>query len=516
MGTGKKDLSALLDKKRKELDVGKEELKNFFNKVAHDNSGKEHKSSYINNILNGTKAPEITFLIALYAALQGKSFPKEIVSEEELAKDKTAKAKALQKTVKTNKYELQKILVNWLQAILEQDLKRNPQYPIVIEASYLDKWVEAIRELKSDFDKRENYNSALPTLDYFPDAFTPLTVITGTGLAIPPTRISDLFRANASLTDLFFLNELKLPKDTRIVSDRFVIDMNPQDRIKHFGNRHLLLIGGPKVNAVTRKFGKYGFFRFQVQDEEMNFQDFYDSLRDDLFQESDCVKMLYELLVNPKRPHYDKDFQIMVNDENLREQLYNKSIEILAKRGDPKKFTYKDIVKVFIPKLLVDPVRNLCEFPKADSGKDLTMITIAPNFYNRGFGETASFESYKSEFVSIIVAGVDGLGTAAGVKKLTQPADFKDYPVGGFLEAVGGNSNLDFERYSKSKCSWNELLTPPYSIDALIKDIQDFTNQPDEKKDKTSALYRIEQEEWLDVKGLGNYLKFLEMFRTKK
>src|SRR5262249_26225831 len=146
---------------------------------------------------------------------------------------------------------------------------------------------------------------------------------TGTGLAIPPARISDLFRANASLTDLFFLNELKLSKDTRIVSDRFVIDMNPSDRVEHFGHSHLLIIGGTKVNAVARELGRYGIFRFQLSDDEKLFQDLYDELRsehqkNDLFPDPGCLEMFYEVLNEPKLMADDRMFTKLVRDEGQR------------------------------------------------------------------------------------------------------------------------------------------------------------------------------------------------------
>jgi hypothetical protein len=502
---GTKDLNLLIRKAITEQDLTAELVKDYFERVF---GGTAH-SGHLSNFLAGNKTAEISFLIGVYAALHCSKLEKDLSAID------------LQKSfVQTDRNELKKWLVYWLEAILEQDMGRSRKggSPFVYEPSYLEKWFEAIRELKADFGERKISKSALPTLDCFPDAFTPLTVITGTGLAIPPSRISDLFRANASLTDLFFLNELKLPKDTRIVSDRFVIDMNPSDRVRHFGDRHLLVIGGPKVNAVAREFGKYGIFRFQLPDEETLFQDLYDELRsedqkNDLFPYPGCLEMFYELLNEPRLMPDDPKFKKLVRDEGQRTKVHEKAIELIQKLGDPKSFKYRDIIKTFVPTHLIDPVCGRLFSAKAPyKEKDLTMITLAPNFYDR-VSETASYTSNNYRFVSVIIAGVDRLGTAAGLRALAQPEDFVDYPLGGFLEADEG-IGLDFERYSRGQCSWSDTLTQPYTIEAFIGKVRKF-KEAEEPTNKNPALHLISDEEGLDVKGLDNYLSFLEKFQTQ-
>jgi hypothetical protein len=502
---GTKALNLLIKDAIHEKDLTAGIVKDSFERVF----GGRRNSGYLADVLAGNNTPEISFLIGIYAALHCNP-PRKALPPEELQKS----------FVQTDRNELKKWLVYWLEGILEQDMGRTRKdgSRFVYEHSYFEKWFEAIRELKADFGERKISKSALPTLDCFPDAFTPLTLITGTGLAIPPARISDLFRANASLTDLFFLNELKLPKDTRIVSDRFVIDMNPIDRVKHFGDRHLLIIGGPKVNAVARELGRYGIFRFQLPGEEKLFQDLYDELRsedqkDDLFPNTGCLEMFYELLNDPKLMPDDPMFMKLVRDEGQRLKIHEKAIELIEKLGERTRFKYKDIINAFVPTHLVDPMSGRCYTAKAPcKEKDLTMITLAPNFYDRD-SETASYAANKYRFVSVIVAGVDRLGTAAGLRTLAGPDDFTDYPLGGFLEADEG-IGLDFERYSRGRCSWSENLTQSYTVEDFISKVRKFKEQPDESTKKNPALKLISDEKGLDVEGVDNYLSFLEKFQT--
>ncbi len=494
--SGTKEFQELVNRVKKQKNITPKELEHYLTKALYSEKIIDGlvSSGTAKAIGVSEKIPEICYLLGIYAALHGKGIPDDI---------------------EINIKDLQKWLIYWLEGHLEHDIKSKTKRakPFEIDKNYLNKWIEAINELKASIGDVKICNSKLPTLDYFPDAFTPLTIITGTGLAVPPEKISDLFRDSTRLTDLFFLNQLNLPKETRIVSDRLVIDMNREDRIKHFGNSHLLLIGGPKVNAVTRKFCKHGFFRFQFQNEEKNFQDFYDSLnnedvRKNVFPNANCVKMFYELLENPKLSYDIEHFKETVQDENIRKRIHQKSVEITQKLGESDNLTYEDIVKIFVPTQLIDPISNRCHASKATTGKDFTMITIAPNFYNRDISEKASFQSYKHEYVSVIVSGIDRLGTASGVKKLSQPETFATHPIGGFLEAVWGNSSLDFEKYDESYCSWSNKLTPQYTIEDFIEKIKNFKSS-----DKDSALQRISEADDLDKKGLESYLKFLEMFQ---
>jgi len=501
---GTKDLNQIIKKAISDKNLTAEIAKIYFENVF----GGTAKSGHLNDFLSGKKTAGISFLIGLYAALHCSPSQKGLTPDQ------------LQKSfVQTDRNELKKWLVYWLEATLEQDKERK-QGHFVYEPSYLEKWFEAIRELKADFGEKKISKSRLPTLDCFPDAFTPMTVITGTGLAIPPARISDLFRANASLTDLFFLNELKLPKDTRIVSDRFVVDMNPSERVKHFGDRHLLIIGGPKVNAVARELGRHGIFRFQLPDDEKLFQDLYDELRsdhqkNDLFPDPKCLRMFYEVLNEPKLAADHPVFLKLVDDEGRRTKIHQKAIELIEKLGERTRFKYKDIIETFVPKSLIDPTSGRCYSAKPPcKEKDLTMITLAPNFYDRD-SEAASFAANKYRFVAVIVAGVDRLGTAAGLRALAQPDDFKDYPLGGFLEADEG-IGLDFERYSSGKCSWSDNLTEAYTVEDFIGKVRKYKAQPDQPTNKNKALKIISDEEGLDVKGVDNYLSFLENFQTHK
>src|ERR1041384_5315486 len=182
---GTKDLNVLIRKAINEKNLTAGIVKDYFERVF----GGTANSGYLADVLAGNKTPGISFLIGLYAALHYNP-PQKALPPAELQKS----------FVQTDRNELKKWLVYWLEEILEKDMarKRGDGGRFVYEHSYLEKWFEAIRELKADFRERKISKSTLPTLDCFPDAFTPLTVITGTGQAIPPARISDLFRANAS------------------------------------------------------------------------------------------------------------------------------------------------------------------------------------------------------------------------------------------------------------------------------------------------------------------------------
>ena len=95
----------------------------------------------------------------------------------------------------------------------------------------------------------------LPTLEMFPDAFDPLTVVVG-GRTGPPTReperLSELFRRGQGLIDLSYLLRLGLKRNVRIIPDETLIDMPINQRTQELGRSHLLVIGSPLVNSLSR------------------------------------------------------------------------------------------------------------------------------------------------------------------------------------------------------------------------------------------------------------------------
>jgi hypothetical protein len=490
-----KEFISLIEEALKDKNIPPKAIPNSIEEILYGEI-ENVESNHLNNIIAGNKYCDISWLTALYAAINYKGIPAQGKVEVD---------------------EAQKWLIYWLAGVLEWDrkLKENRKRPVKYDEEYWSVWVEAARRLKETIKSKESkkakiFPSKLPTLNYFPEAFEPLTIITGTGQAIPPDKISDIFRANIRLKDLFFLNEIPFSSKPHIVPDRLVIDMKPSDRIKRFGNTNLLLIGGPKVNAVTRKFCKYGFFRFQFKEKEREFHDLYDDLnteevRNELFPEPNNVKLFYRFLENPNSNPDEKCFKELVGKKETRNKIYQKARELRSRLGSSNE-SYEEIVNIFLPNGLIDPIRNNSRIPLFRFDRDDLLITIAPNLWNSNNRE--SIEDYKNEYVSVIVAGIDVLGTCTGIKKLSEPEAFEERPLGGFLEANFGNFDLEYDKFSHSSCSWGNTSTPAYNV-------RDFITKVDEKialKQGASAGEAFERIK--ENTSLEDYRKFLKNFAS--
>ncbi|HEX8370215.1 MAG TPA: hypothetical protein VF604_16830 [Pyrinomonadaceae bacterium] len=508
------DFISLIKKIAKENNLSLDNAPYYIEEILYGAAGKS-KSGQLSNIISGSKYGDISWFIALFAAINhGGEIPK--------AKD-------------VNIRDVQKWLIYWLAGELEWDRKskesKTRQKPFKYNEEYWNVWMDAARKLKesvkyADSSNKPTYTSKLPTLNYFPEAFEPLTIITGTGQAIPPDKISDIFRANIRLKDLLFLNQIPFSGKPLIVPDRLLVDMKLAERVKRFGRTNLLLIGGPKVNAVTRKFCKYGFFRFQFDEKEKQFQDLYDSLNDEetkneFFPKPNYVKLFFRFLENPSSTPDENSFKNLVGNKETRNKLYQRAKELREKLGSQNE-RYEEIVDIFLPNGLIDPIRNNCHTPKSTFDRDNLLITIAPNLWNND-KDNESFEGYKGEYVSIIVAGIDVLGTCTGIKKLSESESFEARPLGGFLEADFGNSDLEYDKFFHSSCSWSNTLTPEYTIGEFIKSVEEKISIEEVIK-KAGGEKSIEQtigkeigEGFAKIRettDLNFYLKFLKNFSS--
>src|SRR5207248_2874276 len=108
-------------------------------------------------------------------------------------------------------------LAYWLFKWAAAKAKDNDSFAITRIAAEESKWLAA-NQVGAGFQK-----GTVRSLKYFPEAFLPLTVICGDRREPTPKTRGDLFAYSVSITDLTFIPQLGLPRDTRIRTDKLCV-----------------------------------------------------------------------------------------------------------------------------------------------------------------------------------------------------------------------------------------------------------------------------------------------------
>ena len=327
--------------------------------------------------------------------------------------------------------------------------------------------------------------SSLPTntyksLEYFPEAFYPLTVISGDRDDSSYGRITKAtFLAEpASISDLLYLQSLGLRKGTKIITHKLVAFMSEDSLRRHFGESNLLIVAAPQVNLAARRANAQSLFQFIMKDEghkdfkageSFNFNETYKLLEN--IHSKEELRVIYELLssceeeinnllkeetdlnqdfLNQVRENHFKDSEI---PNDLLKELIKTAREMgITMRSKPEKLgesltmAFYDIFK---DRNEGENTRDIREFSEGKD-KDLGMISLAPNPWSKP----------EDGFVSILVGGLRGMGTAHGLHWLSKRGNFKTHPFGGIFK-VGLNPNEDWvSRFQSANVNW---VTPEYS-----------------------------------------------------
>lgn len=349
----------------------------------------------------------------------------------------------------------------------------------------------------------------LPTLDSFPEQFRPLVVIVGGyygKIRREPEHVYDLFKQSQSLVNLHYLLRLKLHPDTEVISEQLFLELKNRERASELlGNRHLLVVGGPLVNAVSRSLvlKKELIFNFAYRQDTYRWEKVYDLFIDSGLFNPSSVKALYRMLETPQdqidvtSPRFTSTGVKRDDLEKIKEIVYDIRYRLMRNM----RANNDDITEQFRPKELFSPLEPGLFSCDVDTGHERALISLGENPWARLLRED---DPKHPKYALIAVAGTNFLSTALAIKALGSREDFLDRPLGGLLEII--ESNSDGIRHVTE--SWYEWLTQPYQVkDVLTKvdaALESFAERPD-----AFTLFNSEAE-------LENYRKVVQEYSESR
>lgn len=355
-----------------------------------------------------------------------------------------------------------------------------PAYEKFIGGDYEDVITEEL--LQADKDLQHS----LPTLDRFPKDFQPLVVIVGGyygKIDREPEHLSDLFRQAQSFSNLYYLLRLGLPKETEIVTDRLLLDLHDEnERADFLGNKHVLVIGSPLVNIVSRHLvlNKKLVFNFvfgkKTYQLGKNFYDHTIARRNDEwtkrseFDEGESIALLRKL-IDARSDEFEKISKtsgLSLDDKAFIQHIV---LDIRSSLGDPDA-NHELVTEQFRPSNLFSPFNNLLLNSSADSFHEHGLISVGENIWSMmQSGE-------KPKHALVLVSGVNELSTSIALRALSERDTFVEHPLGGILEIKQGTGSGP-KRITGGTPKW---LTRGYVTADLLAKIDEvlerFTDRP--------------------------------------
>jgi hypothetical protein len=222
----------------------------------------------------------------------------------------------------------------------------------------------------------------------WPMSFLPLMVFVGDRRETPPKSPADLLATSASMGDLHYLPQLRLPPETEIRSDKTVIIASRESIRNLVQDKNLLIIGSPAANLMARVVNSGACFSFHAKPEALR-------------QALDFQKLLEPIRYLPDRLERYTDINSVTATEREWSRRRRYMIYGFARSGILDPVDYEGLRATTTPPYTDYGVISLCKHPWSD---------------NR---------------VAIIAAGLHGPATAASIKLLSQPNAFAERPLGG-------------------------------------------------------------------------------------
>ena len=366
-------------------------------------------------------------------------------------------------------------LVNWLQAGATVR-SSSPE-----EAALL---AEALAVLDRDVGSPVP-SGAWRSLDQFPAAFEPLTLVAADRRDTPPETRADLFILSGAVGDLTFLPNLRQTRaEVRLRSDKLILLGPDAMRRRELGSTNLLVVSSPAANWAARVLNNSAIFRYDVPSPARELDERIRTVGD--FDDGILLRLLWRLVSSAQETGEGVDVTSIetsrlsaVQRERLprAEELAR---ELLAK-GSPDQ-----IMSQFNETGILDPVAGRRYQLPADNF-DYGMISLAPNPY-AGNG-----------FVSILVSGMHGTGTAHALGALiSDPQMFATHPFGGVIQ-VRAQPYADWsERFLRADWEWK---TPEYTPQALLDRLRHALSEGTERPEPLNA--------WSD-EDLSRCIRFIE------
>ncbi|MDC0325329.1 helix-turn-helix domain-containing protein [bacterium] len=249
-------------------------------------------------------------------------------------------------------------------------------------------------------------NAAIPgnrTLREFPEAFSPLAIITGDKRETRGRHIGagDFGVHMTTTADSRWIMSLGLDKDSVHYIDKDFVLLEEEELIRRFSERNLLVIGSPAVNHLSRRINRSAIFRFNIN--------------------SEVDEGLEQIISTAKAKSKSKDELAL---------FYQESAEDLTK-----------LMRYLFVGGIVDPT-----YPKGDyvtstyhkmpgnTDMDFGVLSFAANpYYAAKCAAEGKPDDHK--FVSIFAAGVHHPATAHAIRQLgnfgKETGVFDQHPYGG-------------------------------------------------------------------------------------
>jgi|GEM_PF-3938751 len=312
---------------------------------------------------------------------------------------------------------------------------------------------EKLREEVERAESERGQVGALPTLDLFPDKFERITVVVGDyfgKINRLPEHISELFRKSQSFINLHHLLRLGLPQNTEIMSDHLFLQLSEDERAQELGDRHLLVIGSPSVNSVSRDLvlKKSLVFNFVYGEKTYNLgEDFYDSINTaGLLETRAAVEVFYRMMETAGEINVDE--QRFVDRGVRREDRVRIRDKVLRLRAviDNDEANHDYVTELFTPKRMFSPLRPTLPDCASDDEKESAIISLGVNPWSQRLGKG-------KPHAVIAVCGVNRISTAKALKALSDKDNLSTRPLGGLLEVTKFLSGGP-KRVTKSTYEW--------------------------------------------------------------
>jgi len=318
-------------------------------------------------------------------------------------------------------------------------------------------------------------------------------IIVGASVRYPPTSTLDLFRENSHLSDLMYLPNFDFGDEPLLLTDRMVIALEENDRKRILGHKHLLVIGGPKVNVATRYLNDGFVFPFCFNPDKRAFDYLFDELkaRETLANQL-AVELFYEMLQEPNDDIDlgDERFK-RFKPEAFRAQVREEVIWFRDHFLDKQARGYEQVMNILTgEKKLFDPIAKDVIMPKTN--EHLGVVTLGKNFWAQD----------DPSRVCIVIAGIDTYGTAGALKALVE-SDFQHHPLGGIVKAVVKTSISEYEQFTSTLFEWNSR---GYEVASLAKRLSEL------RKDLSVSGRLIHQAFHRDIDRFNEYEKFIQRF----
>jgi len=288
------------------------------------------------------------------------------------------------------------------------------------------------------------------TLEDFPEAFYPLTVVTGDKREDRGAYISiaDFGAYTATPADTRWLANLSLRGDVIKHIDKNFLLLSQERLIERFAETNLLVIGSPAANHLARLVNRSAVFRFN-----------YSSDADKAIEAA--INRARELTHAELPGYYDRD------REELKRRMRALFTGGIFDPTQPDGFVAAQYAQL-----------------AANTQFDFGVLTFAANtFYEAKCRSKGPDSDHK--YVSIMAAGIHHPATAHAVRRLGRDQRdrgvFASHPYGGVLRVVLELSIPFAERVEVAECLWEDVAD------------SDRSESDDQKAILTRELTRIGQ-----------------------